>query len=483
MRVETDLLVAGGGIVGAGVLREARLRGLQAYLAEAGDFGGGTTSKTSRLVHGGLRYLEHGEIGLVREALAERNALLRIAPHLLEKTRFLVPFLAGRGRAPILMKAGLSLYDLLGGSGLGPHQILSPEAVRERLPGAPAEAVKGGGTYGDLFVRPERLAVETIADAVARGAVAASRARLVRLLVENGRIAGGIVERSGPLWEKAGAAVGRTEEIEVRAPAVLLAPGPWSDGLLAELGIRRPPVLRTTRGTHVLFPGAKIDSPVISWARRDGRAFFLLPAPGGLLAGTTETDEGRPPEEVRPEKWEIEYMREEAESILGPLPAPCAAWTGIRPLVRSSRSSAPGAVSRRDKILADPALPGLFLVVGGKLTTHRAMARRAVDLVLESADRSAPPAGEVPLSPRPCRRPTEEDRIDDIDAACDLAPATLGDIVFRRTWFGLLPSVGPGEIEAAARRAASRLAWDEAKIVSQVRAALAEGRETYGRIW
>jgi glycerol-3-phosphate dehydrogenase len=378
-------------------LRAAALRGLKGALCERLDFASGTTSRSSRLIHGGLRYLEHGHLRLVRESLAERRILLDIAPHLVEPLPIHLPIYRDGQRRAWKVALGLRLYDLLAGRNrLGPSRMLEPKV----LPGLRAEGLEALGVVVDARLpSPERLVIETLVDAERMGAVAVNHLELASL-EESGR---GL---KAELTDRASG--GR---IGVEAGAVVNAAGPWVGEVEQRAGTREARVLRGTRGTHLLFPrfdGAP-ERALLVEARRDGRPFFILPADGGLLVGTTEVAHEGDAGEAVATAAEIDYLRSELESVW---PAargvlPYAAYAGVRPLPSGGARIA--AASRRHRL--EPASRGggprgVFSLVGGKLTTHRLEgeeAARAVAVMLGRGDRGeAEPTRKRPLPGAQC---------------------------------------------------------------------------------
>jgi len=370
---EYDLLVIGGGILGCAVARDAAGRGLRVALVEKEDFAYGTTSRSTRLIHGGLRYLELYDFGLVHEGLHEREVLLRTAPHLVRGLPFVTPVYAGDRWRPGMVRAGMVLYDLLSlGKSLPSHRMLSPAQVRELEPGLRSEGLLGGALYYDGQVEfPERLCLASILGATRRGADVANYAAARSLLREGRQVVGAVVEDrlSG-------------KEHRLRARVVLNAAGPWADEVARLADPRARPVLRRTKGIHLVVP-AFTRHAVVLLARRDGRVFFAVPWAGRTLVGTTDTDYECSPDLVRAEPEEVAYLVEETRRVfpqanLGQIQH---AMAGVRALVRSRRA-AESAVSRKHRVLdhAGDGAPGLISLFGGKITGARAIAAEAVDV-------------------------------------------------------------------------------------------------------
>jgi glycerol-3-phosphate dehydrogenase len=395
-----DLLVVGGGAAGAATLRAATLRGLSSVLCERADFASGTTSRSSRLIHGGLRYLEHGHVNLVRESLSERRTLVDTAPHLVEPLLVHIPLYRGGRRAVWQVALGLRLYDLLaGGSRLGPSRVLPPDRCRDLLPGLAADGLRGIGLLVDArALSPERLVIENLIDAERLGAVAVNHLELESL------VAGGSGFRACLRDRDAGGLV------EVEAAALVSAAGPWVAEVERRAGASPRP-LRQVRGSHLLlplFPGAP-ERALLVEARRDGRPFFILPWDGVLLVGTTEVEEDGEPGESTASAAEIDYLLAELVAVWPAARgiAPLAAYAGVRSLPADGSDVA--SASRRHKL--EPASArggprGFYSLIGGKLTTHRLQgeeAARTVACLLGRGDRgAAEPTRRRPLPGAQC---------------------------------------------------------------------------------
>jgi glycerol-3-phosphate dehydrogenase len=366
------LIVIGAGINGAAIAREAALCGLAVLLVERGDLAAGTSSASSRLVHGGLRYLEHLELGLVRESLNERERLLRFAPHLVAPLELYIPVYARARRKRWQIAVGLTLYDWLSADrSLPGHALLGREALLQKLPGLNPAGLAGGASYFDAQARyPERLVVENVLDAAANGAVVKTYTRVTRIVVEAGRATG--VE-----WRTAAGEAGGAH-----ARLVVNAAGPWVDEVLGELKHTR--LIGGTKGSHLiapLFQGAP-SAGVYVEAGADARPLFILPWNGLLLVGTTDERVDEPSASM--DTRELEYLAAEMERVF-PAAAGLATrvlytYSGVRPLPYQPRG-AEGSITRRHLIRRHRSARGLYSVVGGKLTTHRALAEDVLDVV------------------------------------------------------------------------------------------------------
>jgi glycerol-3-phosphate dehydrogenase len=364
--------VIGAGINGAAIAREAALSGLAVLLVERGDLAAGTSSASSRLIHGGLRYLEHFEIGLVRESLNERERLLRSAPHLVGPLELYIPVYARARRKRWQIAVGLTLYDWLSADrSLPGHALLGRDALLAKLPGLNSEGLAGGASYFDAQARyPERLVVENALDAAANGAVVKTYTRVTRIVVDAGRATG--VE-----WRTAAGETGGAQ-----ARLIVNAAGPWVDEVLGEL--RHTRLIGGTKGSHLIAPrfaGAP-SAGVYVEAGSDARPLFILPWNDLLLVGTTDERVDDPSAEI--DARELEYLAAEAERVF-PGAAGLASrvlytYTGVRPLPYRPRGSE-GSITRRHLIRRHRAARGLYSVVGGKLTTHRALAEDVLDVL------------------------------------------------------------------------------------------------------
>ncbi|HXE56822.1 MAG TPA: glycerol-3-phosphate dehydrogenase/oxidase [Gemmatimonadales bacterium] len=393
-----DLLVIGGGITGAGIARDAAMRGLRTILVEQHDLAWGTSSRSSRLIHGGLRYLEQHHFRLVFEASRERRVLLRIAPHLVRPTPFLVPVRRGDRLSRWRLAAGLWLYDMLAlFRNVGRHRMLGKREVLAREPMLRERGLRGGALYYDAVCDDARLVVATARSAIAYGALVANYMRVESLDRAGDRVQGAVVE------DRLTGARG-----VVAAAVVVNATGPWSDHVRRLEDPGAAPLLRATRGSHIMVPRRRLGNTgaVTLTSPIDGRVMFIVPHGDLSLVGTTDADTAESADEVRPTQDDVVYLLRSANALfpsahLGPEDV-VAAWAGLRPLPASPAELPPSARSRDHLIVRGPA--GMFTIVGGKLTTYRAMAEAMVDLVVEDLRRldgrgplPAPPTDEEPL--------------------------------------------------------------------------------------
>lgn len=365
-----DVVVVGGGIQGAAIAREAALRGATTLLVERDDFGSGTSMRSSRLVHGGVRYLRQGHLSLVREALAERERLLRLAPHLVRPLPMLMPYFRdGGGDHPWLVRLGLRMYSWLArGSTMPRPRYHGPADCQRLFPGLRSAGLRGGSLFFDGRTEDLRLTLAVLEAAARAGA------KLVNHTELTGVTSGGGLELRDAVAERA---------VVVRGRHVINAAGPGVDALRRAVGIEGDDLVRISRGSHIVLPPRQSETALGAFLP-DGRIQFVVPHPDGTLCGTTdvETDtaEGPPPAE------DLEYIRSALAHLLDPAPAAGDArfaYTGWRALPRSA--GPPGALNREAFTVAE-SLPRdagtLHTVVGGKLTTHRSFAERTVAALL-----------------------------------------------------------------------------------------------------
>ncbi len=379
LRERYDVVVIGGGINGLGVAREAASAGYRTLLVERHDFGAGTTSRSTRLIHGGLRYLEHGEIGLVREALREREALFRRYPHLVRPIRFLLPVYRGDPRGPWKIRAGLLLYDLLSpGRSVPGHRTVPVERALAAEPALDRRGLEACFQFSDGQVAwPERLCVEVALEAAGLGATLLNHTEAVGF----DSAAGGwrVRLREGESGETA----------DVVARAVVNVAGPWVDRVLGLLDGSAQRLIGGTRGTHLVvrYPDGGPRHPLFASARSDGRPIFILPWFGMHLVGTTDLRHEGDPGDARPSAAEVQYLLSEANALLpaSPLAESDVLYTycGVRPLPYRP-DVAEAAIPRGHWVVDHGAAggpKGVYSVVGGKLTTFRSLGRQAAQML------------------------------------------------------------------------------------------------------
>ena len=373
---EFDVLVIGGGVVGAGAALDAATRGLSVALVEARDWAAGTSSRSSKLIHGGLRYLEQRDFGLVREALTERGLLLnRIAPHLVRPVPFLLP-LRHRVWERFYIGAGVMLYDTMGGARALPrHRHLTKSAALRRAPALRSDSLVGAIQYYDAQVDDARFVMALARTAAQYGARVATRTRVTGLLREGGRVTGAVVrDLEG----------GRS--IEVRARQVVAATGVWTDDIHGLARLRASISVRASKGVHLVVPRDRIDLRTGLISRTEKSVLFIIPWGRHWLVGTTDTDWDLDREHPAASRADIEYLLEHANAVLGkPLTEQDieGVYVGLRPLLSGTADQT--TKLSREHVVASPA-PGLTVVAGGKYTTYRVMAKDVVDAAVEDLD-------------------------------------------------------------------------------------------------
>ncbi len=510
-----DCVVIGGGITGAGIAREAARRGLQVALLEAHDFAAGTSSRSSKLIHGGLRYLAMGDVALVRETALERKHVHRLAPHLAEPHWMLVP--ARSWAALLKFRAGLSTYETLGAvAEADRHRNWDADELARSEPHLRRDRYPYACVYREYVTDDARLVLANLRDAVRHGAVALNYAPVVAVLVEAGRAIG--VEARCDVSGR---------RIRVRADVVVNAAGPWAEAVQRLESPAAPALLHLSKGVHVALPRAQLPiQQIVILGTEDKRSIFAIPRADIVVLGTTDTSHhGGPDREPSIERADVEYLLAPIPryfDISPPRPEDCVtAWAGLRPLI-AEPGKAPAELSRKDEIRIGPA--GVITIAGGKLTGYRKMGEQVVVQIANALGRSlrglspddeAPlPGGDFagdvgalasglasahPFAGRVAERlarlyGTEADAIaqrgaepiapgtavlcGEIDHAIDVeAAVTLEDVVYRRTRAGLYdPAARDAMLTPTAERMAVRLGWSAdrtAREVAGVRAQLA----------
>jgi glycerol-3-phosphate dehydrogenase len=368
-----DLLVIGGGITGAGVARDAAMRGLRTVMVEQNDLGSGTSSRSSRLVHGGLRYLETGDLRLVLEANQERRVLLRIAPHLVWPLPFIFPVHRGDRVSLWRLGVGMWLYDLLAMfRNVRTHRMLGKRALLEAEPMLRERGLVGGARFYDAQCDDARLVLATARSAIHHGALIANYTGVVGLERTAGRVVGALVEDRFT-----------GERAVIRASVVVNATGPWADRVRTLEDAGAAPLLQPTKGIHVVVDRTRIDhrEGIIFISPIDGRVLFILPWGDLSYIGTTDTETAEPPDRLGTTADEIVYLLRSVNARfpnarLG-LEDVRSTWAGLRPLLADRNGRSESSRSRDHAIVQGSG--GMISVVGGKLTTYRAMAREVVD--------------------------------------------------------------------------------------------------------
>jgi glycerol-3-phosphate dehydrogenase len=517
-----DLAVVGGGITGAGVALDAASRGYSVALLERADFASGTSSRSSKLIHGGLRYLQNFDLGLVREALLERALMVNLAPHLVRPLAFLVPFF--EGRSDRLTGVGLNLYDVMASERLrrprrrgreprgeedwspDRHRTVTGEEAAALLPALAERDPTSAYLFYDCQTDDVRLVLTVLGEAERFGAVLCNRVEVIGLVEEEGRAAG-----VRALDRVSGA------ELALRADNVVNATGVWADRLRPDelYETEEVPRIRPSRGTHLIL--AREALPVdagVTVPAGEGRTIFVLPWLGRTLVGTTDNDYDGDLEHVEPDPADVEYLLEACNRFFetGLRESDLAgAYAGVRPLISTGDPKKSVDISRKAELYETGS--GLVTITGGKLTTWRRMAKLAVDRIVEREGREAPCRTDVIQLGQPVAESElpEVDGIEessrsllaaryghaahDVLALCDADPAlarrissdlpdlvaeaafaarreqarTVGDVMLRRTRVGILDARRACAPDSAGSRAVAdalgrELGWDEAGV-------------------
>ena len=373
-----DVVIIGGGITGASVARDAALRGLSTVLIERGDFASGTSSRSSKLIHGGLRYLQSYQFAMVHESVREREVMMRIAPHLAELRPFLYLIYRGYPESRALLNVGLTVYDAFSRAPLPRwHRMLGRDAVLRREPHINRDGLRGAGLYHDALTDDARLVLDVLESAHRAGALLANHREATGLIHQSGRIAG--VEVTDRFTG---------DHTTIRARSVVNAAGPWVDRVLGLDGPVSAPTLRPTKGAHIVlrredFP---LDTAVFLRSPTDGRVVWPTPTADGrhIYIGSTDTDTTASPDDVVADEQDLAYLLDVANHTLpdaevGPEHL-VASWAGLRPIVAPPPGTANSDASREHSI--SEGRNGMITAAGGKLTTARLMGREIVELVV-----------------------------------------------------------------------------------------------------
>jgi glycerol-3-phosphate dehydrogenase len=515
---EFDVVVVGGGITGAGVALDAATRGYSVALVERRDFAAGTSSRSSKLVHGGLRYLQNFDLGLVREALLERGLLTSLAPHLVKPLPLVVPSFGGK-RPDRMLGTGLHLYDRMSRElrrnaqvdwSPDKHRTIEGDEVLELIPALASKEPTSGYLFYDCQTDDARLVLTVLGEAERFGAVVANRLEVQSLLYDDSGYARGVRVQDGC----------GDGEFEVRAGTVVNATGVWADRISPDefYDAEDVPHIRPSRGTHVTLASDKLPlngGGAIAPAGK-GRTIFILPWLGRTLIGTTDNDYEGGLDHIPPSQDDVDYLLGAANEFFGTDLGTAdlsGAYAGVRPLISSGDPKKSVDISRRAELYETGS--GMLTITGGKLTTFRRMAKQVVDRLVERDGRDAPcRTHEIPLGMATTVEelpvvegvddesrallahrygyfanevlalaegaPELRDRIvpDLPDLMAEVVVAarfeqaqSLGDVFLRRTRLGLLaaPAVSNGDVpRRVARLLASELGWDDARAESEL---------------
>ena len=458
-----DVLVVGGGIFGAGIARDGALRGLRVALIDKADFASGTSSRSSKLIHGGFRYLEQAAYRLVMESCRERQILQKIAPHLVKPLPFLLPVYQGAQRSLGKMRLGMALYDALAlYRNTARHRGLSAAATVEKEPQLATQGLRGSIMYYDCQEDDARFCVENVLHAVQLGAECLNYCELSGFVSQNGAIVAAKVE------DRIG-----SNSIEVRAKCFINAAGPWVDRV-AGLGGAGGSYLKPTKGVHILLPKLTEQHAIAFQAKRDGRIMFVLPWNDCTIVGTTDTDYSGDPDDVHAEASDIEYILAEVRALFPEIRVDYSdvitTFAGLRPLLHRGNGTNPSARSREWQIIQHGA--NFMSIAGGKYTTYRAEAEKIVDELLRKLGQKARDCATA-ATPLPQHVPIADQVIaespkvyaSDIRRACEEELATnVEDVMRRRTSLALSRFGGPETAAIVARIMASCMGWSDAQM-------------------
>ncbi|HEU4938437.1 MAG TPA: glycerol-3-phosphate dehydrogenase/oxidase [Vicinamibacterales bacterium] len=458
-----DVVVIGGGIIGCGVARDAAMRGLRVALFERRDFGSGTTAASTRIVHGGLRYLEQFDFRLVRMDLKERETLLRIAPHLIEPLQFLIPFMSGMSVSALKLRVGLTLYDALSpDTSLPRHRVLSASEARAAEGCLQRDDVRGAAAYFDARVDlPERLALENALDAEMHRAIIFNYCEVVPPVTH-----GGATHRVRVRHIIDG------DEAELSARVVVNATGAWWEQTASAQTGTRPARIRTTKGIHIACPPLT-ESAIVLFSAVDRRLMFAIPRFGQTWIGTTDTDYEGDPADARATQADVDYVLASVRPMFPSLRLEDVRYTtaGVRALVR--KPGRPSAVSRMHKIVNNLPSPGIISILGGKITGYRAIAEEAVDAVCEKLKLTA--RCETAEKPLPGARGTRPLTSEYLDVGAEVICAVrsehcqrVSDFIRRRTRLGASADQGWSAAPRVAEIMGAELAWQPERIAAEI---------------
>lgn len=376
-----DLAVIGGGITGAGVAQDAALRGLRVVVLEKGDFASGTSSKSTKLIHGGLRYLKNGQVGVVRESLRERQLQMQLAPHMVWSVPFVVPTYRGSWFKNFTLRLGLCFYDLLAGfRNRRFHKRINAREVRRLCPGIRTEGLTGGFLYEDCRTDDARHTLDVLKSACENGATVVNYAKVI-----------GVVR--GPVYRNAQAVVISMRDARgewsapfaIKASAIVNATGVWTGEVGNALGITSKKLVVPAKGIHITVDRATlpIDSAMIVPSVHDGRFCFAVPWYDSVVIGTTDTEYNGNLDDVRAEADEIQYVLDAVNALFPnaqlTVDKVTGSYAGLRPLIKDPSKSSTADLSRGHSLEISP--DGIISIAGGKLTTYRPMAESVVDVV------------------------------------------------------------------------------------------------------
>lgn len=457
-----DILVIGGGINGCAIARDASLRGLKAALIEKDDFASGASGKTTKLIHGGIRYLEQFNFKLVYEALRERAILLKTAPHLVHPIEFIIPVYKGDPRPLWKMRTGAFIYDQLAGrDNIRCHRPLKRDEVIRLEQSIASRNLKGGVLYCDGQMDDIRLCLDNAISAYKAGSAVVNKVEATAFIKEKGRIRG--IEAKDRLTG---------EPLTIRAKVVVNATGAWSNRIVKMDEPDTLPITRPTKGIHIVYRKLPHTHAILLSAHKDKRFFFVIPWRGLTLIGTTDTDHPGSADEVYASRDDVGYLLDETRRVFphehidrGGI---ITTYAGLRPLV-NTQGVPPWYVSREHMIRKSNS--GLISVVGGKYTTYRHLAEQVVDKALSKF----PDKEFKKCSTRetgPSSHPIGEEDLalhERIERAVKYEMAnSLTDLLVRRLQFATSPSLGLAQLEECGRIMAGLLNWSSAQTEREI---------------
>jgi glycerol-3-phosphate dehydrogenase len=456
-----DVLVVGGGIVGSGVARDAAMRGLRVGLVDQQDFAAGTSSRSSRLLHGGLRYLEQGRVKLVHEASVEKKTIHRIAPHLSDPLGFIFPAYRGEGRPLWQLRIGVKIYDLLcGGRNFQPSRGFSRADTLGMLPALKSDKLAGAVRYFDALTNDARLVIDTLRSAEAHGAALLNYTRF-----QNAR-------REAGVWHCVIENRQDGTQQTIRTRTIVNATGPWGDKMP-----HSKLKLRLSKGIHIVVDHARLPVPSAVVITEGKRILFVLPWGKRVIIGTTDTDYRGAPEDVATDAQDVQYLLRTVNTFfptvaLGELDI-VSTWAGVRPLIANPDGS-PSDLSREHQIRSPE--PGWWDIAGGKLTTYRLMAEQAVDHIVRHLGARVKPCR---TASEPLLQPQQGNSFSGIQPPAQSREAVehyvqnewavqLEDVLLRRSGWQYYDRLPPAAIERIAGWMAEAAGWSPAKLKNEL---------------
>lgn len=455
-----DILVIGGGINGCAIARDAALRGAKVALIEKNDFASGASGKSTKLIHGGIRYLEQFNFKLVFEALKERQILLRTAPHLVHPLEFIIPVYKNDPRSLLKIKVGAALYDLMAGKdNIRCHRSLKKNELVALEHNIDSHNLKGGVIYCDAQMDDVRLCLDNAISAYEAGCCVANKIEVTGFIKERGRITA--VNALDTLTE---------ENFLIRASIFVNATGAWSNSILNLDEPKAPAITRPTKGVHIVYRKLPHERAILLSSYKDKRVFFVIPWRNCTLIGTTDTDYSGSADEVYACADEVEYLLKETRRIF---PAEnidrkgiITTYASLRPLVNTKKTPT-WQVSREHLIKESGS--GLISVVGGKYTTYRCLAQQVVDLALSKLKAKNFKKCITVITGPSISLPKDSNLSKSIERAVKEEMAvTLTDLLVRRLQFSTTPSLGLGHLEECAQIMAGLLGWTDARKNSEI---------------